>query len=317
MNTSRPKLRISLALFTGLFVLLGAAWSFSHITDTYITDNTDTTDEIAEPEHLPSIFAAFDETLSENEAGSTTVLLLGISGADYISGELTDTIIFAHLKPAEEKAAMISIPRDFWVSHNGRFLKINELYRIGGGTETPDAGSAHFIRDKVREITGQPVDHVAVVNLDGIADIVDALGGVETEEGHMNGQEALWYIRDRSRPGGDFGRIRRQQKLLLTIAEKLSAEGGLQNRQQLLNLFVAVQKNISTDLPLTKATSLYSTFGVIDPENVQLSAITPQTGLVYSDHTPVNNASIYTLHPTAGKEDYSQIREFVKKALDE
>src|SRR5690606_31257298 len=62
--------------------------------------------------------------------GRINILVLGKGGPEQRSGpDLTDTIIIASIDPISNEAALLSIPRDFWVkSPSGGQSKINQVY---------------------------------------------------------------------------------------------------------------------------------------------------------------------------------------------
>jgi anionic cell wall polymer biosynthesis LytR-Cps2A-Psr (LCP) family protein len=95
----------------------------------------------------------------------------------------------------------------------------------------------------------------------GIKELVDAVGGVDvnndlefTQDGHqyafgpihLNGEEALGYIRMRYEdPRGDYGRQLRQRAIVEAVVKKvLTLDGVTQYR----NILDAVEGNMKTDL---------------------------------------------------------------------
>ncbi|MEX0877231.1 MAG: LCP family protein [Candidatus Spechtbacterales bacterium] len=306
----------SLALFG---VVLGVAWGLSHLAGSIRqTAQMETPADIKSPEKItvPSFKTLAEKTQLHSENGKTNILLLGISGEDYISGDVADTIILLSLEHETQKAYLFSLPRDLWISHDGAFQKINELYRLAGGTEIPDAQKTEIMKSKVREITGQNIHYSIVINLAGTEKVVDLIGGVETEEGHKNGEEALFYIRDRGRAGGDFDRMARQQKLIIAILEKISSGDGLLNEDK-GDIIETYQEYFSTDISILQFLQIEPVLNKMGADSVEMYTITPTlNNLLYSDMTDSNGQMLYTLHPTAGYEDYSQIQSFIDKTLN-
>jgi hypothetical protein len=62
--------------------------------------------------------------------GRINILLLGRGGAGHDGPDLTDTLIVASVDPVHHEAALMSIPRDFWVKPSGGYgyTKINSIY---------------------------------------------------------------------------------------------------------------------------------------------------------------------------------------------
>lgn len=263
------------------------------------------------------------QSLMKNYENTVSMLFLGISGEEYISGDLADTIILVNINTETKKAHLFSIPRDFWVRYEGEiFYKINEFYRLGGGKERPDSTKTKLIEEKIEEITGRKIDHVAVINLQGIKEIVDLAGPIETEEGSLDGDGVLFYIRDRSRPGSDFDRMKRQQKFLVDILNQSEKILESQESDTFLKQINNLQKYFDTNLSIVQIFQLGKIMDEIKNEagedilnNMGLYSITPEFGLLYSDYTDVNGQEIYTLHPNPGIEDYSEIHSFIEEAL--
>ena len=312
-----------------LISILIVIWSSSYIKNTIILKELTPTNI----ERPISPQGMFSELFIDYENKQFNILLLGISGENYISGNLTDTIILASIHKEKSIANMFSIPRDLWVSdefENFSYLdkqgspptegwqKINEFYKLGGGKEKPDIKNSNIIKNKIEQITGQKIHRTVIINLKGIKEIIDIIGGVETEEEKMNGEEALFFIQDRSRPGSDFSRMLRQQKLIIAIKEKLFNNNTLdKNPEKIAELFEIGQKNISTDIGFLELLEFNSFIRNIQKEDIGLYAITTaQDSFLYSNLTNVAGKKIYTLHPNVGYENYSEIQNFINKILN-
>ncbi len=108
------------------------------------------------------------------------VLLLGIRGAsDPQGGLLTDTIILISFDEKTKKMAIVSIPRDIYVSlpDYGK-AKINFAYSLGESRD-PGGGGMSMSKEAVQYISGIFIDHVVVVNFEGFKDAIDVVGGIE------------------------------------------------------------------------------------------------------------------------------------------
>jgi LCP family protein required for cell wall assembly len=137
------------------------------------------------------------------------------------------------------------------------------------------------IRSIVSEITGRPIDAVLIVDLEGVIRVVDAMGGVDInvpeavndasypEPGkgkitlhisagkqHFDGRTALAYARSRHQDS-DYGRMERQQVLLLAIRKQLGPATILSGPA----LFGAAKGTAWTDLPRESLPALVELFG--------------------------------------------------------
>ncbi len=96
------------------------------------------------------------------------ILLMGVSSD--MGKELTDTMILCSYNPKQQKASMISIPRDTFIGNNKNNAKgsdkINSLYSI----------SPQKTIDTVSKITGIDVKYYLVINTKMLVEIIDTIG---------------------------------------------------------------------------------------------------------------------------------------------
>ena len=179
---------------------------------------------------------------------------------------------------------------------------INEMYVEATGRNPglwPGKGAVKGIgavRSVVSTLTGRPIDAVLIVDLVGVIRVVDAMGGVDIDvpeavvddsypdpghgkiklrikagEQHFDGREALAYARTRHMDS-DYGRMERQQVLLLAIRKQLGPA-------MILNapaLFGAAKGTAWTDLPREALPTLVELFGrTADAEVKQLRIVPP------------------------------------------
>lgn len=187
-----------------------------------------------------------------------SILLLGTDTGDLGRNDTgrTDTIIVATLNPSTKTTTLTSIPRDTKVKvpdSENSYDKINSAYTIGGTSAAIET---------VQNTLDIPIDYYVLVNMRGLTQIVDAVGGIEItplltfkyEDADvtrgktvtMNGKQALAYSRMRyDDPEGDYGRQKRQKQVIEAIVNKSASFSGISNYQKLLN---TLGKNMQTDL---------------------------------------------------------------------
>lgn len=187
-------------------------------------------------------------------------LRLGPDKTDGVSGQRADSIMLIRLNADRTRIDVLSIPRDSWVPIPGRgTAKINAS--LNGGPS--------LVVRTVRQLTGIPIDHVMVMDFDGVRDLTDALGGVtvlnehaitDPRNGnhfpagtlHLSGDQALLYVRIRyGLPGGDFDRIDHQQQVVAGISEKLRSEDVLGKPLLAEQVVRIVAQNLTVDSGLT------------------------------------------------------------------
>ncbi|WP_405017719.1 LCP family protein [Kitasatospora sp. NBC_00070] len=178
----------------------------------------------------------------------------------------SDTMMLLHLSADRKNASVISLARDTWVDVPGHGkAKLNAAYSLGG--------PALMVRT-VQDLTGIPVDHLAVVDWNGFRSLTDAVGGVDITipkeiEGkgearhwaagtqHMDGTTALLYVRERyGLPNGDLDRTKRQQNFLRALMQQTLSSGTLGNPGKLTGLLGSVGEVVSVDDKLSN-TDLY------------------------------------------------------------
>jgi LCP family protein required for cell wall assembly len=137
---------------------------------------------------------------------------------------------------------MLSIPRDLWTAIPGFSpQKINTAHYFGDLYDYPGGGIALAVKT-VENVIGVPIDYYARLDFYTFVEFIEMIGGVkvnvsETIELEVIGQEydvvlepgrynlpgelALAYARNRYNEGGDFGRARRQQQIILGIRDQL------------------------------------------------------------------------------------------------
>lgn len=191
-----------------------------------------------------------------DEKDSFSVLLLGIDTGDLGRTDQgrSDAIMVATVNPTDGQTTIVSVPRDTYVDivGHGTTDKINHAYAFGG---------ASMSMDTVQKFLDIPIDHYVAMNMAGIKELVDAVGGVEVNndlkfenEGntfdigkiHLNGEQALSYTRMRyDDPNGDYGRQGRQRNVVAAVAKKALSLDGVSQYKEVLS---AIEGNMKTDM---------------------------------------------------------------------
>nr|MBA3532254.1 LCP family protein [Ardenticatenales bacterium] len=136
------------------------------------------------PSAAPTYPVALDPLLDPSMPASDlegtdqiNILLLGTDGRDEEDGPpRTDLIMLLLLNRAEQRATLISIPRDLWVPIPGYGEgKINTAYFLG----SLDDQATTLTRATVEQLSGLPVHHIVEVDFNGFRTLVDEMGGIE------------------------------------------------------------------------------------------------------------------------------------------
>lgn len=195
-----------------------------------------------------------------------TVLILG---RDTGGGGNTDTMLLASYDVTNQKATVMSIPRDTMVNVPWDIKKINSVYNYYGGG---DKGIQALYKE-IAQLVGFEPDYQVVLEWDAVGEIVDAMGGVYYDvprnmsyddpyqdlhihqtKGYrkLSGSDVMQVLRYRhdndmryGYPDGDLGRIKTQQTLLKAMIEQLLQ---LKNVTKIGDFARAVKNNVTSDL---------------------------------------------------------------------
>jgi anionic cell wall polymer biosynthesis LytR-Cps2A-Psr (LCP) family protein len=110
------------------------------------------------------------------EQNKVNILITGIGGGYHDGADLTDTILFTSLHPEEKTISLLSIPRDLYVDYPlGGRGKINEIYMRGLHEKESQSQAMEDLGNKIREITGEKMDHYLNIDFDGFTKFIDLL----------------------------------------------------------------------------------------------------------------------------------------------
>ncbi len=271
-------------------------------------------------------------------AGRYNILLLGGDAGPDRLGLRPDSITVASIEAATGAATLFGIPRNMeqvpfaegsplWEPFPNGYdcgveCLISYLYTYGEEHPElyPDAvanGSTPGIeamRDAAEGVTGLEIPYFVLIDMDGFAQLVDALGGVEVDVAtrvplgvnggeiigyiepglqRMDGQTALWYARSRY-DTTDYDRMARQRQVQEAILRQMDPATVLLKFQ---GIAAASTELVKTDIP-------QSMLGYF----VELGAKTKDLPLTKIDFVP-------PLVPEESDPDFAAIREAVQAAI--
>ncbi|TGB01708.1 LCP family protein [Halobacillus salinus] len=185
------------------------------------------------------------------------ILLMGVDERDGDVGR-SDALMVMTVDPENERSQLISIPRDTRTEmvgndpQSGNLDKINHAYAFGG---------TDMAVQTVENFLDIELDYYAKVNMEGLADMVDALGGITVTndfqwsragfnfpEGELtlNGEETMQFVRMRKQdPKGDLGRNGRQREAIQGIMEKGANIGAVNKIGDIMNV---LGSNVKTNM---------------------------------------------------------------------
>ena len=189
-----------------------------------------------------------------------TVLILG---RDTGGGGNTDTMMVGCYDVKNGTVDVLSIYRDTMVDVPGEIPKINSVYNRQG---------IEGVQKQIKNLIGYTPDYYFVVELDAVAELVDAIGGVDYEvpynmdyddptqdlhihykKGmqHLNGEDAVKVLRWRKNNSGeslsvgDVGRVEVQHSFLRALAKEMVSLGTLTKIGEIVDI---VDRNLESNL---------------------------------------------------------------------
>ncbi|MCC7528144.1 MAG: LCP family protein [Candidatus Melainabacteria bacterium] len=218
---------------------------------------------IAKPQLLPPVlrFGSLHEPM--------TVLVLGTdvvysdrgrrlkADKDAFTGR-SDTIMVCRLDPYRNSLGVLSIPRDTQVRIPGYGTqKINAANALGG---------PYLAQTTVSQFLGIPIDHYIVLNVHGLVDLVNELGGITVDIPKkmqymdwtaklkidlapgvhtLTGNQAMGFVRFRHDALGDIGRVQRQELFMRAVLDRAMQPASWGHIPKLMEI---AQNYINTDM---------------------------------------------------------------------
>ena len=181
-------------------------------------------------------------------------------------------MLLASYDITNQKATVMSIPRDTMVNVPWDIKRINSVYNYYGGGEK----GIKALYKEISQLVGFEPDYQVIVEWEAVGKIVDAMGGVYFDvprdmnyedpvqdlsihqtKGYrlLSGDDAMQVLRYRhdnrkngkmlGYPDGDLGRIKTQQGLLKAMIEQLMSLKNITKVNEFIKVF---NENVETDL---------------------------------------------------------------------
>lgn len=209
-----------------------------------------------------------EEESSEKGGDWWNILLLGCDSYTKNSYSRSDSMIILSLNMETGSVKLTSLMRDTWIKvpgYKSKHRKLTELCSVGGPELTMRAINENFNMD---------IEDYALIGMEGIAEIIDLVGGIELdvteaerkalnkglfdlsslsgmeelrqsgENVHLNGNQATAYARIR-KIDSDYVRVERQRIVLLKLAGKIK-DGA--NAKTLLSIVNVLSDYVETNL---------------------------------------------------------------------
>lgn len=236
---------------------------------------------------------ADNEQMRQKDSSSSETIQILMIGIDSRGEDKSrsDAILVGQYNPKDKTIKIASFMRDSYVkipTYEKGYHKLNTAYFLGG---------KELLARTVRENFDIEVDHIMTIDFQGFVHVVDAIApeGIEVDVTQamvddmnfnmqpgthsLNGEELLKYVRFRHDSESDFGRVKRQQEVILKLRDHLSNEmSSIQQFASLPKLVEGVSKYIESDLSLSEAISLASKVLLHQIDHVETLTIPVENG---------------------------------------
>ncbi len=267
-------------LSVGFILLFIGVFTYVFFDSNAMWDNkTDSSSNEANSTFNQETSSSIEDVLNENNEeliklnDTRKAVIFAVYGIDDHTTEdgRSDIIMVIKYDPTIKKMIIVSLPRDLRVDVPGYGMtKINHAYAYEG---------EQLINQVVEDLLGIKLDFTVKLNFDTFAKLIDDIGGIEVnakkqffdadgtlivDQGKqtLNGKDALFYVRFRSDSDVDFGRIGRQQEVVISLMEYLKS---LSIKEKIKLVSTYYNQGIKTEANLTKITD-YIKMGSADKD---------------------------------------------------
>ncbi len=232
-------------------------------------------------------FILFDDSFSvldDNPFSGNKLNILIVGYDSSINGPpRADTIILGSIDLKTKETGVLFIPRDTRLEIPAYGLdRINASHAYGG---------IQLAAKTVENFLNVPVDYYLETDFQGFARIIDILGGIKINiEKHLhyvdkagglyidlpageqvlNGEEALQYVRYREPTYGDIGRVKRQQKFINALMEKILQPGVI---IKIPSLYNEIRKCVKTNIPIKDVTPFVHLLKEMDINKIKTTMV--------------------------------------------
>lgn len=204
----------------------------------------------------------------QDEEEITNILVIGIDSRGEEKSR-SDAIMIVQINPESKKAKIVSIMRDSYVKIPGYSKvsnKINLAYFLGG---------PELLRQTIKENFDIDIAHYVTIDFEGFVKVIDIVApdGIEVNMNEtiindmnldlspgiqkLHGEDLLSYARFRHDSESDFGRVERQQEVLVSLKNEFVNEiGSIDGLFKLPSISEELIQYIETDLDIKSILSL-------------------------------------------------------------
>ena len=227
-----------------------------------------------------------------------SVLLVGLDHVPATKGDpgiirRSDSVMVATTDYDTKQVRLLSIPRDGWVMHwqgdrNYGYERLASTYSLGQQTNLNDPlAGIQRTKESVAKLLDIKIDYYVVIEFEGLAKLVDALGGLEIDvpmdmnyddkaaalhihfkkgRQHLNGEQVVQYARFRDKKLADLGRMPRQQEVVKLILQEMMKASNLAKLPELARI---MHESVLTNFSLDELIALAQHIDEYSPDCIQ------------------------------------------------
>jgi LCP family protein required for cell wall assembly len=281
------------------------------------------------------LYALVSKSRLEGEkTGATNFLIVG---QDY--GINTDTILLGKLSHTDNRFTLTSLPRDLLIKDKeSEVYKINSVWHKHGLKYL-----SQFLGDEL----GIKIDYRIKINIDGLAKVIDSLGGIEVDVENaftdceypnqdfsgllrpcphfdsgvqnMDSTTALIYARSRKSYDNpseaiDFARSKRQNKVIEAVIKKV--KNSTPSPSLVSNVYSNLSNNLETNLDIVSITRLIQIFTDKKfDQNIIKQNLDFQSEIVCGDEDGSSDI-VFCDKTILGDRKYSKDKQKLKSVID-
>lgn len=282
--------------------------------------------------------------------GRVNILLMGTGGANHDNGSyLVDTIIVASIDPIHKEAALLSIPRDFYVkTKDSGSMRINAVFKTARSkalkskpkeAEAANRAGTSAMEAIVEETMGLPIHYNALIDFTGFENAINTVGGIDMNvpadlavyevlrinnknytlnvkagQQHFDGFRALAFARSRKTSArGDFDRSERQRLMLVALKDKISSLGTLANPVKVNQLLSDFGDHARATLTVSELLRVYDIMKEVPGDKIQSVSLVDEPNVLIKSANIGGSVQI----PRAGLNNYKEIQSFLRNKLQD
>lgn len=303
-----------LALIAGLFFF---SRTFLMFNDALEKANVTTNKTMTNESEAPAIQTTAPEMLENTD--QINILLLGGDSRKKDEIHSADSLMIVSIDPATKKMKLLSILRDTYVNIPGYGEdRISRAITMGGSS---------LAMKSAEELTGIPIQYYLYMDMQSFIRLIDSIGGIDLEveknmnyvdsnedsmyeihlkKGyqHLDGIQALQYVRFRHDAMSDFARTERQRKFLKAVVIELLTRTKVTELPKLILFF---EPYIETNLNVDDMIKLGKLGFEIDREGIDSIQLPPMELI---QEKSVNGNAVLYVEP-------EQLKSYVKGVLND